>query len=61
MNRSSLRYPLGIQTFSDIREGNYVYVDKTEYVYNMTRDRYVFLSRPLRPQHPAHREGGSKL
>ncbi len=42
------RYPIGIQTFSDIREGNYVYVDKTEYVYNMTRNRCVFLSRPRR-------------
>ncbi len=41
-------YPLGIQTFSDIIEKNYVYVDKTEYVYRMTRYRYVFLSRPRR-------------
>ena len=23
-------YPIGIQTFSKLREGNYVYVDKTE-------------------------------
>ncbi len=39
---------MGIQTFSKIREGGYVYVDKTEYVYNMTRSSYVFLSRPRR-------------
>lgn len=26
-------YPIGIQTFSKLREGNYVYVDKTELVY----------------------------
>jgi hypothetical protein len=24
------KYPVGMQTFSDIREGNYVYVDKTK-------------------------------
>ncbi len=48
MNGNTLRYPLGIQTFSKIIEGGYVYVDKTEYVYNMTRSSYVFLSRPRR-------------
>ena len=25
------KYPVGIQTFSEIREENYVYVDKTKY------------------------------
>ena len=25
-------YPVGIQTFSTIREGNYLYVDKTQYL-----------------------------
>ena len=24
------KYPVGIQTFSKIREGNYLYVDKTK-------------------------------
>lgn len=43
------RYPIGIQTFSEIVEGNYLYVDKTEYVYNLTHQyKYVFLSRPRR-------------
>ncbi|MBR6178359.1 MAG: AAA family ATPase, partial [Bacteroidales bacterium] len=43
------RYPVDTQTFSTIREGNYVYVDKTDLVYKMTHDyRYVFLSRPRR-------------
>ena len=43
-------YPLGIQTFSEIREGGYVYVDKSAHVYRMTRPglKYVFLSRPRR-------------
>ena len=43
-------YPIGIQTFSKIREGNYLYVDKTGYVYRMTHSAssYMFLSRPRR-------------
>lgn len=42
-------YPIGIQTFSEIREKNYLYIDKTEYVYRMTYfAKYVFLSRPRR-------------
>ena len=27
-----LKYPIGVQTFEEIRTGGYVYVDKTEYV-----------------------------
>lgn len=44
------RYPIGIQTFSEIRKGDYLYVDKTEYVYRMTHAdaKYMFLSRPRR-------------
>jgi len=43
-------YPIGIQTFSEIREENYLYIDKTEYVYRMTHfsSKYIFLSRPRR-------------
>jgi len=48
MDKNIKRYPLGIQTFSEIIENDYVYIDKTEYVYNMTRSKYVFLSRPRR-------------
>src|SRR5574344_332980 len=43
------RYPIGIQTFSEIITGNYVYVDKTRYVYDIANTyKYVFLSRPRR-------------
>ncbi len=44
------RYPLGIQTFGKIIDGNYQYIDKTEYVYQMTHSdsNYIFLSRPRR-------------
>ncbi len=24
------KYPVGIQTFSEIRKGNYIYIDKTD-------------------------------
>ena len=43
-------YPIGIQTFEKIRSGNYLYIDKTEYVYRMTHSasNYMFLSRPRR-------------
>ena len=42
--------PIGIQTFEKIIEGNYLYVDKTEYVYRMVHgaSNYCFLSRPRR-------------
>ncbi len=37
------------QTFEIMRENNYVYVDKTEFVYRVTHShRFVFLSRPRR-------------
>ena len=43
------RLPVGIQTFSDIIEEDMLYVDKTEYIWNMTHlSKYIFLSRPRR-------------
>ena len=43
-------YPIGIQTFEKIRNGNYLYIDKTEYVYRMAHSdsNYIFLSGPRR-------------
>ena len=43
-------YPVGIQTFSNIREGNYLYVDKTKYIvdFREKKMKYVFLSCPRR-------------
>jgi hypothetical protein len=41
--------PIGIQTFEEIREDGYVYVDKTEYVYRLANEgKPYFLSRPRR-------------
>lgn len=44
------RYPIGIQTFSEIRERNYLYIDKTQYLVDFIDKgyKYVFLSRPRR-------------
>lgn len=43
------RCPVGLQTFSEIIESNYLYIDKTEYVYRMASSgKYFFLSRPRR-------------
>ena len=43
------RLPVGIQTFSNIIEGDMLYIDKTEYIWNMIHlSKYIFLSRPRR-------------
>ncbi len=44
------KYPVGIQTFANIREDGYLYVDKTKYVVDFLVKgmKYVFLSRPRR-------------
>lgn len=43
------KYPIGIQDFRKIREGSYVYVDKTEHIYRILQGAdYFFLSRPRR-------------
>ena len=43
------RLPLGIQTFEKIRKDDLLYIDKTEYIWNMIHlSNYIFLSRPRR-------------
>ena len=43
------RYPVGIQTFSEIIRGGYLYVDKTDLVWQMTHyAKFMFMSRPRR-------------
>lgn len=44
-----MKYPIGIQTFSNLREGNYVYVDKTALIYRLVSEGAIyFFSRPRR-------------
>jgi hypothetical protein len=42
--------PIGISDFKKLREGGYIYVDKTEYIYRLIKEGsgYYFLSRPRR-------------
>ena len=43
-------FPVGIQTFEKLRRGGFVYIDKTDCVYQMTHSGWknVFLNRPRR-------------
>ena len=42
-------YPIGIQNFEKLREGGYVYVDKTSLIHKLVNSgTYYFLSRPRR-------------
>ena len=44
------KYPVGIQTFEEIREKNYLYIDKTQYIAEFREKgmKFIFLSRPRR-------------
>lgn len=49
MNTSPKKLPIGIQTFSEIRENNHYYVDKTQKILELIQtSKYIFLSRPRR-------------
>ena len=42
-------YPIGIQNFESLRNGGYVYIDKTDKIYELvSTGKYYFLSRPRR-------------
>ena len=44
-----MKYPIGIQTFSRIRENGYVYIDKTALIHQLvSRGSIYFFSRPRR-------------
>ena len=44
-----MKYPIGIQNFEKIRREGYVYVDKTDLMYQLVNEgSYYFLSRPRR-------------
>ena len=43
------KLPISIQTFEKIREGDLIYVDKTKFIYELTRSgTYYFFARPRR-------------
>ncbi len=44
-----MKFPVGVQTFEQIREDGYVYVDKTDLIYRLvSTGKIYFLSRPRR-------------
>lgn len=44
-----MKYPIGIQAFEDIRNNGYIYVDKTDLIYDLANEgKSYFLSRPRR-------------
>ena len=44
-----MKYPIGIQSFEDLRKNCFAYVDKTKLVYKLADEgKYYFLSRPRR-------------
>ena len=44
-----MKYPIGIQSFDQLIEDGYVYVDKTDLVYSLVKEgKIYFLSRPRR-------------
>ena len=49
MMKTTRKYPIGIQTFSEIIRNGLVYVDKTDLVWQLANyAKYIFLSRPRR-------------
>lgn len=43
------KYPIGIQNFEDLRKGNWLYIDKTDLIFDLVNSgKYYFLSRPRR-------------
>lgn len=51
MNRmnTGTKYPIGVETFTEMIEGGFAYVDKTEVIYRLVQSgKYFFLIRPRR-------------
>lgn len=49
MEQTIRKYPVGIQTFSEIINGGYLYIDKTDLIWHLTNyAKFIFMSRPRR-------------
>lgn len=49
VTKPGIKYPVGIQNFTVLREGGYVYIDKTKYIHKLLKQGvFYFLSRPRR-------------
>ncbi len=47
-NSMEARYPIGVQSFEELRTNGYLYVDKTGYIPSLLSNKYYFMSRPRR-------------
>ena len=43
-----MKYPISVQNFEKIVRGGYIYVDKTDLIYDLAQENVCFLSRPRR-------------
>ena len=49
MNKPLVKYPVGVQSFEKLRQYSYLYIDKTDLIYDLvTSDNCIFLARPRR-------------
>ena len=49
MDRNTVRYPIGEQSFEILRKEGFLYVDKTSFIEKIVKgSRYYFLGRPRR-------------
>lgn len=47
-----MKYPIGIQDFQELREGEFQYVDKTQYIHHLlTTGKYFFRSQQSGEHH----------
>ncbi len=42
-----MNYPLSIQSFEKIRQGNFIYIDKTDYIYKLTHTGSTYMAKML--------------
>ena len=46
-----MKYPIVIQIFSQIRENGYVYVDKTDFIYQLVGRGSIYFLNPVSYTH----------
>ncbi len=56
-----MKYPIGIQTFSQIRENGYVYVDKTDLIYQSVSRGSIYFLQPSAPFRQKYYEGRKEV
>ena len=55
-----MKYPIGIQIFSQIRENGNVYVDKTDFIYQLVGRGSIYFFRRTRRVGKSSMKGGKR-